>query len=75
MRLARMSSALNRSSAVWRFEHYDAIEICDGIIFDSTIMRLPHIASSKTCRKISPSHTIQALFSHSNKLSKRFNLH
>ena len=29
-----MSSALNGSSAVRRFEHYDAIEICDGIIFD-----------------------------------------
>ena len=28
-----MSLTLNESSAVWRFEHIDAIKICGGIIF------------------------------------------
>ena len=31
---AHMSPALNRSSAIWRFEHSNAIEIHDGITFD-----------------------------------------
>ena len=31
---ARMSSALNGSSVIWRFEGSDAIEIRDGITFD-----------------------------------------
>ena len=29
-----MSPALNGSSVVWRFERSNAIEICDGIIFN-----------------------------------------
>ena len=39
---ARMSSTLNRSSAVRRFEGNDAIEICDGIIFNF-YTGLPHM--------------------------------
>ena len=39
---ARMSPALNGSSAIRRFEHSDAIEIRNGITFDF-YMGLPHI--------------------------------
>ena len=39
---ARMSSALNGSSAIWRFEGSDAIEIRDGITFDF-YTGLPHV--------------------------------
>ena len=39
---ARMSPALNGSSAIWRFEHSDAIEICNRIIFDF-YTGLPHM--------------------------------
>ena len=38
----RMSPALNGSSAIWRFERSNAIEIYDGITFDF-YMGLPHI--------------------------------
>ena len=40
-----MSPALNRSSAIWRFEGSDAIKICDGITFDF-YMGLPHIVQA-----------------------------
>ena len=39
-----MSPALNRSSAIWRFEGSDAIEICGGIIFDF-YTGLPHMSN------------------------------
>ena len=54
---ACISPALNKSSAVRHFGRHDAIEICDGIIFDF-YMRLPHIASSKTSRKYLLPHMI-----------------
>ena len=41
---AHMSPALNRSSAIRRFEGNDAIEIRDGITFDF-YMGLPHMHS------------------------------
>ena len=34
---ARMSPALNRSSAIWRFKHSNAIEMHDGITFDNIL--------------------------------------
>ena len=37
-----MSSGLKESSVIRRFEHNNAIKICDGIIFDF-YMGLPHI--------------------------------
>ena len=37
-----MSSALNGSSAIWRFEGSDAIEIRDGLTFDF-YTGLPHV--------------------------------
>jgi len=39
----RMSPALNRSSLLERFERSNAIEICNGIMFDF-YPGLPHIA-------------------------------
>ena len=39
---ARMSPALNGSSAVRHFEGNDAIEICDGMTFDF-YTGLPHM--------------------------------
>ena len=38
----RMSPALNRSSALWRFERSNAIEICNEIMF-SFYPGLPHM--------------------------------
>ena len=38
-----MNHALNRSSAIRRFEGSDAVEICDGITFDF-YTGLPHVA-------------------------------
>ena len=32
-----MSPALNRSSAIWRFKHSNAIEMYDGITFDNIL--------------------------------------
>ena len=43
----RMSSALNRSSAIWRFEGSNAIEIRDGITFDF-YTGLPHMLNVTT---------------------------
>ena len=40
---ARMSPALDGSSAIWHFKHSNAIEICNGITFDF-YTGLPHIA-------------------------------
>ena len=47
-----MSPALNGSSAIRRFEHSDAIEIRDGIIFDfypglphSEVLTQVHVSS------------------------------
>ena len=37
-----MSSTLNESSAIWRFEGTDTIEICNGITFNF-YTGLPHI--------------------------------
>ena len=39
---AHMRPALNRSSAIWRFEGSNAIEIYDGITFDFYV-GLPHV--------------------------------
>ena len=39
---ARMNPALNTSSAIQRFKHSNAIEICDGITFDF-YTGLPHM--------------------------------
>ena len=44
---AHMSPALNGSSAIWRFEGSDAIEIRNGITFDF-YTGLPHIPSMYT---------------------------
>ena len=43
-----MSPALNRSSAIWRFEYSNAIKICSGIIFDF-YMGLSHVCQYLTC--------------------------
>ena len=37
---ARISPALNESSALQYFEHSNAIEICNGIMFNSTQARV-----------------------------------
>ena len=39
-----MSLALAGSSAIWRFKHSNAIEICDGITFNF-YTGLPHICN------------------------------
>ena len=46
---ARMSPALNGSSAIRRFERSDAIDIRDGITFDF-YTGLPHIQTLLSCR-------------------------
>ena len=45
---ARMSPALNGSSAIQRFERSNAIEICNGITFDF-YTGLPHIINACAC--------------------------
>ena len=50
-----MSPTLNRSSAIWLFEHSDAIEIRDGINFDF-YMGLPYLCKSLTHKIVSTEH-------------------
>ena len=47
-----MSAALNESSAIQHFEHSDAIEIRNGIIFDF-YTGLPHTCMFSDMKKIS----------------------
>ena len=52
---ARLSPALNESSEIQCFEHSDAIEICDGIIFDSRDCHICGLHKTDLSQLMSPS--------------------